>query len=497
MSSRTWVYVIILIIVLAAGGAFFWWMYRTSKITPKAAVTPTPTPQTFSDVSPSYWAYKEIEAVNKAGYMTGYFQFKPDQAVTRADAAAAIAKAYSKSYDNPTPSFSDVPKTHWAYKEIEGLKQAAWIEGTNGAFKPDQKATRAELAIFISSAHAGGIANVGKGPTGIPPIYTDVNESTPNYDFIFYTKQYDLMSGYPDGSFKPDQEATRADVASAVARAKAGGDAAVPQPSTTSFGDVPTDYWAYKYVEYCYVTLNKAMDGIKTFHPDDFSKRDVLAVALARADAGSEAAVPAGPAAPSFTDVPTDYWAYKHIEYLKSKDIVAGYQDGTFRPDTISQRWTIAVALARAKGLDLNAPPTTATFADVPTDANYFKEVEAIYKAGYTQGCGTDAATGKLKFCPTENLSRAGLAVFLYNGYLKPLVVSPQPSPEPSPSTPVPSPSPSAEISPTPTLTATPTVTTSPTTTKPAKTGPEIPLLGGGLLGLLFLARYLVGRKLK
>lgn len=496
MSSKTWIYVIILIIVLAAGGAFFWWMYKTSKITPKAEVTPTPTPQTFSDVSPTYWAYTEIEAVNSAGYMMGYHEFKPDQNATRADVAAAIGKAYSKTYDNPTPSFTDVPTTYWAYQYIEGLKQAGMLDGyPDGTFKPDQAATRSDLAVFIASAVAGGKANV-PDPGNVASPYSDVATTDATFKFIYYTHQNDLMSGYSDGTFKPDQAATRADLAVVVARAKAGGDAAVPRPTTMTFSDVSSTYWAYKYIEY--VNSIQAMTGYPPlFKPDDFADRASLAVVIARAVAGSDAAVPAGPKTPTFSDVPLDNWAYKYIEYLKAQNVLEGYSDGTFRPTDISQRWTIAVALARAKGLALDPAPTTATFADVPTSANYFKEVEAIYKAGYTQGCGTDAATGKLNFCPTENLSRAALAVFTYNAYIKPAGVTPSPqasTPVPTPSTPVPSPS--ASLTPTPTPSTTITTTTT-GTTGTAKTGPEIPLAGGGLLSVLLLARFLINRKIK
>ena len=507
MSRRTWIYIIILIVVLAAGGVFFWWMYKTSKITPKAEVTPTPAAPTFSDVGSSYWAYTQIEGVYKAGYMVGYKEFKPDQNATRADAAAAIGKAYSKSYANPTPSFSDVPTSHWAYQYIEGLKQAGWVEGyPDGTFKPDENAIRSELAIFIASAVAGGKANV-PDPGNVSSPFSDVATTDAAFKFIYYAKQNDLMGGYPDGTFKPDQVAIRADLAVVVARAKAGGDAAVPAATTTSFTDVPTTYWAYKYIEY--VNSIQAMVGYPPlFKPDDIADRASVAVAIARAVAGSDSAVPAGPATPSYSDVPTNYWAYRHIEYLKTKNIMQGYDNGTFRPDQaisasdgLAVRFTIAVVLARAKGLDVSSPPATPSFADVPTTYDSYKEIEAIYKAGYTVGCRQDG-TG-IYFCPDDQLTRAALAVFTYNAYLKtpptpPAVVSPAVSPVVSPKTPTPSPTVTVTPTPTPTTTvpATTTTTTS-TTTGAAKTGAEVPLAGGGLLSLFILARYLIGKKIR
>lgn len=47
--------------------------------------------------------------------------------------------------------FTDVPKTHWAYKAIEELAEKGLINGyEDGTFKPDAPITRAEVAIIIS-----------------------------------------------------------------------------------------------------------------------------------------------------------------------------------------------------------------------------------------------------------------------------------------------------------------------------------------------------------
>ena len=55
----------------------------------------------------------------------------------------------------------------------------------------------------------------------------------------------------------------------------------------------------------------------------------------------------APPSTPSFADVPTDYWAYKHIEYCEAHQIVNGY-DGDYRPESAVTRDQMAVYIARA-----------------------------------------------------------------------------------------------------------------------------------------------------
>jgi len=516
MSSRTWIYISILVVVLAAGGVFFWWMYKTSKITPKAEVTPTPTPTTFSDVPANYWAFTQIEAVNKAGYMIGYDikAFKPDEQVDRATLAVVISRVYNKSYDNPTPSFSDVSKTYWAYKEIEGLKQAGWVNGFGDTtFRPDEKATLADLAALFARAHTNN--QVPVVDPSLPSIYPDVPTSYWAYNEIIFVSNHDpyIMRGDGTGKFSPDLVATRGTLAMTTQKDQQL-DTGNP-PATPTYSDVPADNPWYSFVEA--VTKAGYMQGYpayKSFKPDDIADRASVAVAIARAVAGSDSAVPAGPATPSYSDVPTNYWAYRHIEYLKTKNIMQGYDNGTFRPDQaisasdgLAVRFTIAVVLARAKSLDLSSPPATASFADVTTTYHSFKEIEAVYKAGYTAGCRQDASG--IYFCPDDPLTRATLAVFTYNAYLKttpnsPTVISPAVSPVVSPKTPTPTPTVTVTVTSTPTpsttLGASPTpteTTTTTTTTKPAKTGAEVPLAGAGLLSVLALARYLVGKRLK
>jgi uncharacterized protein (TIGR03382 family) len=70
-------------------------------------------------------------------------------------------------------------------------------------------------------------------------------------------------------------------------------------------------------------------------------------------------------------------------------------------------RGEFAYMVAHAAGLALQ-PPTTATFADVPTDHPYFAEIEAFAAAGITNGCGDGT-----EFCVDDHLIRAHAAAFL------------------------------------------------------------------------------------
>ena len=160
-----------------------------------------------------------------------------------------------------------------------------------------------------------------------------------------------IVNGYWDGTFRPTLVVARDQMAVFISRALAGGDAGVPSgPETASFPDVPTDYWAYRYVEYAKAIgiVGGYWDG---YRPTAAVDRGQMAVFVSRSicpplgEAGLTGYTP--PATPSFADVPTDFWAYKYIEYAHSRGVVNGYWDGYHPADPVT-RDQMAVYVARA-----------------------------------------------------------------------------------------------------------------------------------------------------
>jgi len=163
-----------------------------------------------------------------------------------------------------------------------------------------------------------------------------------------------IVGGYGDGLYRPDLVVTRDAMAVFISRALAGGDAGVPPgPGTASFGDVPTDHWAYKYVEYAkdQGVVGGYPDG--TYQPSLPVDRGQMAVFVARAMAGGDAGVPPGPGTASFSDVPTDFWAFKYVEYIEGQSVTGGYPDGTYRPAVSVTRDQMAVYTQRAFDLPM------------------------------------------------------------------------------------------------------------------------------------------------
>jgi Tol biopolymer transport system component len=162
-----------------------------------------------------------------------------------------------------------------------------------------------------------------------------------------------VVSGYPDGLYRPTWSVSRDQMAAFVSRALAGGDENVPEPPTgASFTDVPLDHWAYDYIEYA-----AAENVVQGYPAGDYRPlldvtRGQMAVYVARAmvapygEDGLADYIPADPR--SFPDVPSDHWAYTHVEYCVENDIVSGYGDGLYHPESVVTRDQMAVYIARA-----------------------------------------------------------------------------------------------------------------------------------------------------
>ncbi|WP_269054269.1 S-layer homology domain-containing protein [Paenibacillus tundrae] len=81
----------------------------------------------FTDVSADLWAFDAIAYVQSAGLMTGYNDdtFKPNSKLTRAEAVKVLNVLFKRTPVTgvTTPSFIDVPATHWAFADIEAAAQ--------------------------------------------------------------------------------------------------------------------------------------------------------------------------------------------------------------------------------------------------------------------------------------------------------------------------------------------------------------------------------------
>ncbi|MBD2868366.1 S8 family serine peptidase [Paenibacillus sp. IB182493] len=165
----------------------------------------------FSDVQ-NHWAEEEIIDLSKRGITdgTGRFRFEPGRAITRAEAVAMVVKAYKPAISPASQSnrFQDVPASHWAAGAVDAAARQGWIRGfPDGAFRPDQPITRAEMAFVIG--YAEGVKP--KQPQTNP--FGDVEINDWSAPMLSEMKRLGLIEGVQPNLYRPDRQASRADFA--------------------------------------------------------------------------------------------------------------------------------------------------------------------------------------------------------------------------------------------------------------------------------------------
>ena len=183
-----------------------------------------------------------------------------------------------------------------------------------------------------------------------------------------------------------------------------------PLPPPLLYSDVPSDYWAYSYIN----TISKL--GITNgcgngfYCPEEFATRAEAAVFIERAISGGSYMPPA--ATGIFVDVPTTFWAADWIEQSYQDGISFGCNADPLQycPEQMLTRAEMAILLLRAKyGSDYSPPPATGIFLDVPTDYWAADWIEELYLEDITIGC----SDSPLMFCPDDWVTRAQMAAFL------------------------------------------------------------------------------------
>ncbi|MHA7967113.1 S8 family peptidase [Paenibacillus sp. CAU 1782] len=164
---------------------------------------------------------------------------------------------------------------HWAKDEITALSKDGIINGVgNYRFAPDRTITRAEAVAMISKA----FKPLSTGMTS-RAAFKDVKSSHWAADAISKGVQQGWVTGFPDGTFRPDQPVTRAEMAVMIGKAKG----IKPQISSTRpFADVSATDW--------YAPMLRAMkndgklSGVQPnlFKPADRASRASFSVLLYR-----------------------------------------------------------------------------------------------------------------------------------------------------------------------------------------------------------------------
>jgi hypothetical protein len=138
----------------------------------------------------------------------------------------------AKAATAPTVVFTDISKTSWSTSAIDLAAKIGIVKGyEDGTFHADAKVTRAEFATMLVNA-------LGLSPTGS----SNFSDTKGHWaaDAIRALQSSGVINGYKDGSFKPNQEISRAEIVAMLARVMNFGQA----PATDKFTDVKGNFAA-------------------------------------------------------------------------------------------------------------------------------------------------------------------------------------------------------------------------------------------------------------
>lgn len=180
----------------------------------------------FSDLKNNHWAYHPVYQLTAAGYFRGYRDgtFKPDSHITRAEFMVIMSQLLNNKYHNPPQSdhtwvFQYFNSTHWAYEKADKLLEHMSQEDTltifGNEFGPDRRITREEVAAII---HAALKEHPNLNYRFLRNISFPDTTNSKFTDSVSFCANYAIVSGYPDGTFKPGKNMTRAEVAAILVR---------------------------------------------------------------------------------------------------------------------------------------------------------------------------------------------------------------------------------------------------------------------------------------
>ncbi|MCC3375064.1 S-layer homology domain-containing protein [Cohnella sp. REN36] len=169
----------------------------------------------FADVK-GHWAAETIAKLAAAGAVNGYADgsFRPDRTVTRAEYAAMLVRALGLA-DQTGKAFADL-QGHWASQAVSTAYANGIVQGIDEeTFAPDRRITREQMAVMTANA-----LKLKTSSDDVPFADRD-RISAWAKQVLAAATEYGLLSGYPDGTARPQGQATRAEAAAVIWRALA------------------------------------------------------------------------------------------------------------------------------------------------------------------------------------------------------------------------------------------------------------------------------------
>lgn len=315
----------------------------------------------------------------------------------------------------PTPTGSPGPggftdtTGHWAAPFIQALVSRNLVSGfPDGTFKPEAPITRAQYAAVISNAF-----NL---PAKQPATsFSDVPQTFWAFPFIQESNQMGFISGFPDGSFRPNQNLTRVQaIVSLISGLGLTGGTSAVLTIYTDRAQIPS-YATDRVATATQQRMVVNYPNVRQLEPmRDCTRAEMVAMVYQSLVALNQAPAISSPyivnpnlSTAAFTDI-QGHWAESFISGLAAQNLIGGFPDGSFKPDLPMNRAQYASLIVGA----FNPAPKrdSVTFSDVPNDFWAKSFIDRAYRAGFISGFPDGT------FQPAQNVLRLQTFVSLVSG---------------------------------------------------------------------------------
>ena len=191
----------------------------------------------------TFASYPLLVVGGHEAYMSGEegARFYPDRAMTRAEMAQVLYNLLASYPPVTGGSFSDVSDSAWYATAVNTLVELDVLSGYgDNTFRPNNAVTRAEFVTAVCKC----FDSLSTGSAGFSDVSGHWAEG-----FINQAVAEDWISGFPDGTFRPDESIQRCQVTAILNKAlERTGSGFAADAGTQEFVDVPSSHWAYEHI---------------------------------------------------------------------------------------------------------------------------------------------------------------------------------------------------------------------------------------------------------
>ncbi|HIK46163.1 MAG TPA: S-layer homology domain-containing protein [Leptolyngbyaceae cyanobacterium M65_K2018_010] len=409
----------------------------------EAITLPDRPPLNFTDIPETHEVKAPLLILSQLGIATPEAEvgteFRPEQPTLRNYGTAALVRLLELPWATPAePSppapaitFTDLKGSPYSEAVLRAANQYKLVAGyEDGSFKPNSPVSREQAVALLVDALRQKVVN--KTAILLPdhltqPPFADVDLNRWSAPRLYFARRAGIVAGDDRGRFNPEAPVSRAQLIAMTHQALRYalwvdfGKTTVPiaqlmAPATPyRFEDVPDHHWAAALIQ-TLATIGLALPrdqaAATIFSPDTPAYRDYTVATVV----GFLEAPYREPATPldtlKFMDLAGSPYAAEIQRAVSQYHLIAGNQDGTFRPaESISREHLVAMVVAAIKArvkdpLAVTIPEvlTRSPFEDVPVSNPFAARIKFVAEAGIMTG---DRGTGL--FRPKNDLSRAEL----------------------------------------------------------------------------------------